>query len=206
MFYCCGNYCGLWVFSLWIALFGTIARVTIDCEYFHYRLWVLLLWIALFASSLCHALSKGMGVDTNTLHCGRHYSHRLFYYGQHYRALRGVFLCCVFRQELQVEALPTLPKAIRSSLAAGPNGVGCGYQARPKTHLKWATTLDPATQQHPIVLGMAEPHPKTLQKEVGFGCAAISKDIIIYIINIFIFLLLILKYYYLYYKWYLFLL
>ena len=34
MFYCIVNYYGLWVISLWIALF----RITVRCEWFHYGL------------------------------------------------------------------------------------------------------------------------------------------------------------------------
>jgi len=66
-----------------------------------------------------------------------------------------------------VEALPSLPKAIWSSLVAGLNAVWSGCQARPKTLPKRATSLGPAVKQHPIVLGLPEPNPKHFKKRLG---------------------------------------
>jgi len=66
-----------------------------------------------------------------------------------------------------VKALPTLPKAIWSSLIAGPNVVGSGCQARPKTLPKKATSLGPVVEQHPIVLGLPEPNPKHFKRKLG---------------------------------------
>jgi len=48
-------------------------------------------------------------------------------------ALEGAFLYCVFSQELRLGVLPSLPKVVRSCLAAGPIVVGPGCKARPKT-------------------------------------------------------------------------
>jgi len=63
--------------------------------------------------------------------------------------------------------LPTLPKAIWSSLVAGPNAVGFSCQARPKTLSKEATSLGPTVKQHPIVLSLPEPNPKHFKRRLG---------------------------------------
>ena len=98
----------------------------------------------------------------------------------------GGCFCCVLSQQLWLETLHPLPKAIRSgsSLAARPN-------TGPKHFQKEPVEFGPAAQQHPILLGLTQ----ILQNGVGSGCparpidlgfgwAARPKDIIICIINI----------------------
>jgi len=75
-----------------------------------------------------------------------------FHCGQHCSAL-GVFFCCVFGKKLQLTALPPLPKAVRSGLAAGPNSIGSDCQTKPKTHPKSDTSVDHGAKQDPVVHG-----------------------------------------------------
>ena len=101
----------------------------------------------------------------------------------------GSFLYRAFSQELRLGALHPLPKAI-----------GSGHQVRPKTLLKGANNVGscclarPKTLQNRVGCGYRA-RPTGLGSGwavgpniLGSGCAAISNDIIICIINI-IFLL-----------------
>jgi len=107
---------------------------------------------------------------------------------------RGVSLLCFLSRIAAGGVLPTLPKAIGSYLVAGPNAVGFGCQDRSKTLPKRANNIG----------SYCPARPKTLQNRVAFscpttptdlgsGCATISKDIIICIINITNYFLLIFK-------------
>jgi hypothetical protein len=76
-------------------------------------------------------------------------------------------LCCVLGQQLQLRALPPLPKVI-----------GSRCQVKPKTLPKEAN-----------IVRSCWARPKTLQKGAGSGYAT-PKDIIIYIINILNFIII----------------
>jgi hypothetical protein len=86
--------------------------------------------------------------------------------------------------------LPSLPKIVGSGLAAGSNAIGSGCQARPKTLQKRANNVGSCCPAGPNSVGSRLARPKILQTGTGSGCAAIPKDIIIYIINILNFIII----------------
>ena len=92
-----------------------------------------------------------------------------------YRALGGIFLCCVLGHQLRLGALPPLPKAMGSCLAARLNDVGSGYQAWPKTLPKRANNVGSCYLTEPDNVGSGLKH---LKKKLGFGWVAIPIDII----------------------------
>jgi hypothetical protein len=64
-----------------------------------------------------------------------------FHCEQYCRIMRGIPLLCFFFIKNCGWGLPSLPKAIRSNLAAGPNAIGFGYQVKPKTLPKRANNV-----------------------------------------------------------------
>ena len=58
MFYYRVNYYGSWMFLLWIALFGTVAWVTENCEWFHCGLHCLSLLFAKSTVNWSGAMTK----------------------------------------------------------------------------------------------------------------------------------------------------
>jgi len=103
-------------------------------------------------------------------------------------------LLCFLSRIAAGGVLPTLPKAIGSDLVAGPNAVGFGCQDRSKTLPKGANNIGsrcparPKTLQNRVAFSCP-----TTSTDLGSGCAIISKDIIICIINITNYFLLIFK-------------
>jgi hypothetical protein len=98
-------------------------------------------------------------VDQETINCGL----TQLQCGRHCSAWGGVFLCCVFGQELLLGALSSLPKAVRSSLVAGLNVVGSGCQSRPKTIPKHVNSVESYCRHKHIALWVLS----TLSKHVG---------------------------------------
>jgi hypothetical protein len=97
--------------------------------------------------------------------------------------------------------LPSLPKIVGFGLATGPNAVGFGCQAKPKTLPKRANNVRSCYPAGPNSVGSRLARPKILQTGTGSGCparptdfgsscAAIPKDIIIYILNILNFIII----------------
>jgi hypothetical protein len=130
MFYGRVSYYELWVLSLCIVMF----RIAVHRKYFYRGLHCLgLLSAGLFQNAwewtqiLC---TMDNTIAINCFHCG-----------QHYRTMGGVSLLCLFYQKLRLGALPSLPKAIESNLAAGPNAIKSGCQVRPKTLPKGANSV-----------------------------------------------------------------
>ena len=130
MFYGRVSYCGLWVLSLCIAMF----RLAVHRKYFYHGLHYLGLPSAgLFQNAWEWTQILCTMDNTIVIDC--------FHCGQHYRTMGGVSLLCLFYQELRLGALPYLPKAIGSNLAAGPNAIKSGCQVRPKTLPKGANSV-----------------------------------------------------------------
>jgi hypothetical protein len=146
------------VISLWIVLL----RITVDHECFHCGLYYLgLLSIGLFQNTWEWTQTHCIIDDTVVIDC--------FHCGQYYKVL-GAFLCCVFSQELLLEALPPLPKAAGSGLATWPNVVGFGCQV-------WLKTLPKRINNVRSCCPAGPNSVTTLQKGAGSGCPARPSDI-----------------------------